>query len=43
MYGQENEADTVIEQMVRDKDPIIRYGAMFTIALAYVGKSSYVL
>jgi 26S proteasome regulatory subunit N2 len=40
MYGQENEADTVIEQMVRDKDPIIRYGGMYTIALAYVGSGS---
>lgn len=39
-FGQENDADVIIEQMVRDKDPIIRYGGMFTIALAYVGSGS---
>mmetsp|Transcript_62041 Transcript_62041/g.147835 ORF Transcript_62041/g.147835 Transcript_62041/m.147835 type:complete len:1013 (-) Transcript_62041:62-3100(-) len=37
MYGKEESADTLIEQMCRDKDPILRYGGMYTIALAYSG------
>jgi len=39
-YGCEDGADTVIEQMSRDRDPILRYGAMYTIALAYCGTGS---
>jgi len=34
-YGREEEADIVIEQLLHDKDPILRFGAMYTIALAY--------
>ncbi|KAI7988567.1 hypothetical protein LOK49_LG13G00725 [Camellia lanceoleosa] len=26
VYGREEEADTLIEQMTRDQDPILRYG-----------------
>lgn len=26
MYGREEEAETLIEQMSRDQDPILRYG-----------------
>jgi len=40
MYGREEEADVVIEQLLRDKDPILRYGCMYTIGLAYVGTSN---
>jgi len=40
MYGREESADTLIEQLLRDKDPILRYGAMYTIALAYVATSN---
>lgn len=40
MYGREEEADTLIEQLVRDKDPILRFGGMYTIALAYVATSN---
>eukprot|EP00164_Ancoracysta_twista_P002156 GFYU01002846.1.p1 GENE.GFYU01002846.1~~GFYU01002846.1.p1 ORF type:complete len:990 (+),score=411.16 GFYU01002846.1:151-3120(+) len=40
MYGREEEADTIIEQLIRDKDPILRYGGMYTIALAYAGTSN---
>jgi 26S proteasome regulatory subunit N2 len=36
-YGREDEAETMIESMTRDQDPIIRYGGMFTIGLAYRG------
>ena len=35
MYGRENEADALVTQLLHDKDPILRYGAMYTIAFAY--------
>uniref|UniRef100_A0A7S1DMZ6 26S proteasome regulatory subunit RPN2 C-terminal domain-containing protein n=2 Tax=Hemiselmis andersenii TaxID=464988 RepID=A0A7S1DMZ6_HEMAN len=37
MYGREEGADTLIEQLSRDKDPILRYGGMYAIATAYSG------
>jgi 26S proteasome regulatory subunit N2 len=37
VYGREEEADTLIEQMLRDKDPILRHGGLYAIAMAYVG------
>lgn len=37
VYGKEESADILIEQLIRDRDPIIRYGAMFAIAMAYCG------
>mmetsp|Transcript_20270 Transcript_20270/g.24217 ORF Transcript_20270/g.24217 Transcript_20270/m.24217 type:complete len:996 (-) Transcript_20270:325-3312(-) len=40
VYGHEEEADTLIEQMCRDADPIIRYGGMFAIATAYRGTAN---
>uniref|UniRef100_A0A803MP20 26S proteasome non-ATPase regulatory subunit 1 homolog n=1 Tax=Chenopodium quinoa TaxID=63459 RepID=A0A803MP20_CHEQI len=40
VYGREEEADTLIEQMTRDQDPIIRYGGMYALALAYSGTSN---
>ena len=36
----EEGAETLIEQMTRDLDPIIRYGGMYAIALAYRGTSN---
>ncbi|CAD2100873.1 26S proteasome regulatory subunit RPN2, putative [Plasmodium vinckei brucechwatti] len=41
MFQKEREADNLIEELINDKDAIIRYGGMFTIALAYCGLSSY--
>jgi len=41
-YGREEEAETMIESMTRDQDPIIRYGGMFTIGLAYKGSANNV-
>ena len=35
VYGKEEEADVIIEQLLTDKDPILRYGAMYAIGLAY--------
>ncbi|KAG0345034.1 proteasome regulatory particle base subunit [Podila humilis] len=37
MYGKENAADALIEKLSSDKDPILRYGGMYTIAMAYCG------
>eukprot|EP00808_Paulinella_micropora_P016424 g17140.t1 len=35
VYGCEESAEGLIEQLLRDKDPLLRYGAMWSIALAY--------
>ena len=40
MYGREEEADTLVEQMVRDQDAILRYGGMYAIGLAYRGTAN---
>jgi 26S proteasome regulatory subunit N2 len=40
MFGREEGADTLIEQLTRHKDPILRYGGMYTIATAYAGTGS---
>jgi len=40
MYGQEEAADTLIEQLCRDKDPLLRYGGMYTIGMAYAGTAN---
>jgi 26S proteasome regulatory subunit N2 len=40
MYGKEEQADTLIEQMSRSKDSIVRYGAMYAIGAAYAGTSN---
>lgn len=39
-YGQEENADALIEEMRSDRDPIMRYGAQYAIALAYCGTGS---
>ncbi|PNW70631.1 hypothetical protein CHLRE_17g727950v5 [Chlamydomonas reinhardtii] len=36
-YGREEAAEALIEQMTRDADPIIRYGGMYAIGMAYRG------
>lgn len=40
MYGKEDAADVLIERLSADKDPILRYGGMYTIAMAYAGTGS---
>ncbi|CDH53515.1 probable rpn2-26s proteasome regulatory subunit [Lichtheimia corymbifera JMRC:FSU:9682] len=37
MYGKEEKADTLIDQLLDDKDPVLRYGGIYTIAMAYSG------
>ena len=39
-FGQEENADGVIESLLSDKDSILRYGGAFTIGLAYAGTSN---
>lgn len=39
-FGREEAAETTIEGMIHESDPILRYGGMFAIALAYVGTSN---
>ena len=39
-YGQEEQADATLEEMRSDRDPILRYGAAYGIALAYCGTGS---
>lgn len=40
VYGREEEADALVEQMTRDQDPILRYGGMYALGLAYRGTSN---
>ncbi|KAK9323452.1 armadillo-type protein [Lipomyces orientalis] len=37
MYGKEEAADALIDQLLDEQDPTLRYGGIFTIALAYCG------
>jgi 26S proteasome regulatory subunit N2 len=39
-YGREESADVLIELLAGDKDPILRYGAMHMIGLAYCGTAN---
>lgn len=40
VYGCEERADTLIKQMTDDKDPHLRYGGMYAIAMAYCGTAN---
>ena len=40
VYGIGNNADTLIETLIREKDPILRYGAMYCIGMAYAGSGN---
>lgn len=40
MYGREAEADALVTTLLHDKDSILRYGAMYTLAFAYAGTGS---
>lgn len=39
-YAKEEAADETIEQLIKEQDPILRYGGAYTIALAYAGTGS---
>ncbi|KAG8696227.1 proteasome regulatory particle base subunit [Ceratobasidium sp. 395] len=36
-YGRQESADGVIETALKEKDPLLRYGGVYTLALAYAG------
>ena len=36
-FGREEQAELFIEQLASDKDPILRYGGMYAVAMAYAG------
>ena len=40
VYGREGAAEGLIEQLCKDDNPLIRYGGMFAVALAYCGTSN---
>lgn len=40
MYGRQEGADIVIEGLLNDPDPTLRYGGIMTVALAYCGTGS---
>ncbi|KAL4241663.1 26S proteasome regulatory subunit RPN2 [Abortiporus biennis] len=39
-YGRQEQADNTIKELLEDKDPILRYGGVYTLALAYAGTSN---
>ncbi|KAG2044951.1 26S proteasome regulatory complex non-ATPase subcomplex Rpn2/Psmd1 subunit [Suillus americanus] len=39
-YGRQEEADSTITSLLTEKDPILRYGGVYTLALAYAGTSN---
>lgn len=40
VYGLEDEADLVISHLLEDKDPILRYGGVYAVGMAYSGTSN---
>lgn len=40
MYGRQEGADEVINGLLNDPDPILRYGGIMTVAMAYIGTGS---
>ncbi|XP_006454699.1 hypothetical protein AGABI2DRAFT_182674 [Agaricus bisporus var. bisporus H97] len=39
-YGRQEEADSIIKTLLAEKDPILRYGGVYTLALAYAGTAN---
>ncbi|KAI0179075.1 26S proteasome regulatory complex, non-ATPase subcomplex, Rpn2/Psmd1 subunit [Hypoxylon sp. FL1284] len=40
MYGQQERADVMVEGLLNDPDPTLRYGGIMTVAMAYCGTGS---
>jgi len=40
VYGREENAEVLIEQLCSDKDPLLRYGGMYAIAMAYCASAN---
>ncbi|KAH9846819.1 26S proteasome regulatory complex non-ATPase subcomplex Rpn2/Psmd1 subunit [Lenzites betulinus] len=39
-YGRQEEADEMVKLLMAEKDPILRYGGVYTLALAYAGTAN---
>ncbi|KAG7450628.1 uncharacterized protein BT62DRAFT_991500 [Guyanagaster necrorhizus] len=39
-YGRQEEADSTVKLLLAEKDPILRYGGVYTLALAYAGTAN---
>ncbi|KAH8120111.1 26S proteasome regulatory complex, non-ATPase subcomplex, Rpn2/Psmd1 subunit [Phellopilus nigrolimitatus] len=39
-YGRQEQADDMVTMLLAEKDPILRYGGVYTVALAYAGTSN---
>ncbi|KAI5122570.1 hypothetical protein M0805_004787 [Coniferiporia weirii] len=39
-YGRQEQADDIVKMLLLEKDPILRYGGVYTVALAYAGTSN---
>ncbi|KAI0721359.1 26S proteasome regulatory complex non-ATPase subcomplex Rpn2/Psmd1 subunit [Cerioporus squamosus] len=39
-YGRQEEADDMVKLLMAEKDPILRYGGVYTLALAYAGTAN---
>ncbi|KAJ4002415.1 D-isomer specific 2-hydroxyacid dehydrogenase [Lentinula boryana] len=39
-YGRQEEADETVKELLAETDPILRYGGVYTLALAYAGTSN---
>ncbi|KAL0575818.1 proteasome regulatory particle base subunit [Marasmius crinis-equi] len=39
-YGRQEEADSTVQSLLAETDPILRYGGVYTLALAYAGTSN---
>ncbi|KAJ3779110.1 D-isomer specific 2-hydroxyacid dehydrogenase [Lentinula raphanica] len=39
-YGRQEEADKTVKELLAETDPILRYGGVYTLALAYAGTSN---
>lgn len=40
VYGMEEQAEGLIKQLANDADPILRYGGMYAVGMAYVGSAN---
>ncbi|CAL1695273.1 unnamed protein product [Somion occarium] len=39
-YGRQEQADATVKELLAEKDPILRYGGVYTLALAYAGTAN---
>lgn len=40
LFGMEDKADPIIDSMLADSEPYVRYGGCLSLAMAYVGTGS---